>query len=224
YSKDKEEKPSSPPPLWRPSQQEQRPKTRHDHRQQVSQAPPKPAFGSQALPPDRRQSPQLRRDHYHDENQIDRRNEYYRTLRTKARQEGDLMVQCYQQSDEAYRRGNRTSAKELSTKGGDHKRKMESLNAQASAWIFKENNLDCKPGEVDLHGLYVKEAIKYTKEAIVKAQNRGDPEIRLIVGKGLHSDGNVAKIKPALEEFMKKHNLPAEVDPGNAGILTVRLN
>ena len=41
---------------------------------------------------------------------------------------------------------------------------------------------DSKPGEVDLHGLYVKEAITYTDQSIVEARARGDKEIRLIVG------------------------------------------
>ena len=41
---------------------------------------------------------------------------------------------------------------------------------------------DSKPGEVDLHGLYVKEAIAYTDQSILEARARGDTEIRLIVG------------------------------------------
>jgi hypothetical protein len=38
------------------------------------------------------------------------------------------------------------------------------------------------PGEVDLHGLFVKEAIAYTDQNIAEARARGDKEIRLIVG------------------------------------------
>ena len=38
------------------------------------------------------------------------------------------------------------------------------------------------PEEVDLHGLYVKEAITYTDQSIAEARARGDKEIRLIVG------------------------------------------
>ncbi len=41
---------------------------------------------------------------------------------------------------------------------------------------------DSKPGEIDLHGLYVKEAITYTDAALEEAKLRGDSEIRLIVG------------------------------------------
>ncbi|KIK97749.1 hypothetical protein PAXRUDRAFT_135679, partial [Paxillus rubicundulus Ve08.2h10] len=158
-----------------------------------------------------------------DQNQVNQHNEHYTALRAKANEEGDLMGRSFQGSHEAYSRGEGARAKELSEKGKQHERVMESLNAEASAWIFRENNLDSKPGEIDLHGLYVKEAIFYTDRAIQEAQQRGDSEIRLIVGKGLHSNGQVAKIKPAVEDLVKKHNLSAEVDPYNGGVLVVRL-
>lgn len=86
---------------------------------------------------------------------------------------------------------------------------------------------DSKPGEIDLHGLYVKEAIAHTDNAIEQAKRKGDTEVHLIVGtydtllnvdgfpftllttiiragKGLHSQGGIAKIKPAIEELMQK--------------------
>lgn len=83
------------------------------------------------------------------------------------------------------------------------------------------NPQDSNPGEIDLHGLYVKEAIAHTDDAIEQAKRKGDSEIHLIVGtlmlrvhksfteirpvgKGLHSQGGVAKIKPAIESLMQK--------------------
>lgn len=183
-------------------------------------------------------------------------------LRAKANEHGDLMARCFQESHEAYGRGDGAGAKELSEKGKQHERTMESLNAEASAWIFRREcdplsaegharpcdlgqkitwygiadyrfihslssnaRQDSKPGEIDLHGLYVKEAVSYVDKSIQEARQRGDTEIRLIVGKshpnsydktcrhhsimihlgkGLHSDGHVAKIKPAIEDLMKK--------------------
>lgn len=53
-------------------------------------------------------------------------------------------------------------------------------------------------------GLYVKEAIAKTETAVQAAQSRGDSHIRIIVGKGLHSQGHAAKLKPAIEELMVK--------------------
>ncbi|OJA08022.1 hypothetical protein AZE42_08012 [Rhizopogon vesiculosus] len=158
-----------------------------------------------------------------DQDQSNQPNEHYTSLRAKAKHEGAEMAKCFQQSHEAYARRERALAKELSEKGKQHERTMEALNAEASAWIFRENNLDSKPGEVDLHGLYVKEAISYSDKAIKEARQRGDSQIRLIVGKGLHSDGQ-ARIKPAIEKMMGQYNLPTEVDPQNAGVLIVQLD
>ncbi|KIJ18670.1 hypothetical protein PAXINDRAFT_110204 [Paxillus involutus ATCC 200175] len=158
-----------------------------------------------------------------DQNQVNQHNEHYMALRAKANEEGDLMGQSFQGSHEAYSRGEGARAKELSEKGKQHERVMENLNAEASTWIFRGECNDSKPGEIDLHGLYVKEAIFYTDKAIQGAQQQGESEIRLIVGKGLHSSGQVAKIRPAVEDLVKKHNLSAEVDPYNGGVLIVRL-
>jgi len=134
------------------------------------------------------------------------------------------MARTFEQSHAAYARKDGAGAKELSNEGKAHQREMERLNAEASAWIFRENNLDSEPGEVDLHGLYVKEAIAHTDQSIAEARARGDKEIRLIVGKGIHSQNHAAKLKPAIEELMQKHDLAAVIDPQNSGVLIVHLD
>ncbi|EEB96977.1 hypothetical protein MPER_03795 [Moniliophthora perniciosa FA553] len=121
-------------------------------------------------------------------------------------------------------RWQRARAKELSNEGKEHQRQMENLNRKASEWIFIENNKDSAPGEIDLHGLYVKEAIEHTDRALEEAKMNGQREVKLIVGKGLHSTGGVAKLKPAIEALMIKHQLIAEIDPDNAGVLVVQIN
>jgi len=67
--------------------------------------------------------------------------EAYAFLRARAKQEGDLMAQYYRQSQEAYERRDRARAKALSDKGKRHALKMEKLNADACATIFKGNLL-----------------------------------------------------------------------------------
>jgi len=186
---------------------------------------PEPSHPVLAKPePHRVQVPHKHRtEGYVDQNQINQQNEHYTTLRARAKEEGDQMARCFQESHEAYDRRNGALAKQLSEKGKAHKRNMERLNGEASEWIFKENNLDSTLGAVDLHGLYVKEAISFTDRAIQQARRAGDSQIRLIVGKGLHSPQQVAKIKPAMEELIQKHHLLAEVDPNNSGVLIVHL-
>jgi len=159
-----------------------------------------------------------------DQNQLNQQNEHYVSLRARANEEGNQMAQSFEASHEAYERRDGALAKELSNKGKEHQRRMEGWNQQASDWVFAENNKDSKPGEIDLHGLYVKEAIVHTDQAIQEAKQRGDSEIRLIVGKGLHSPGGAAKIKPAIEQLMQNHQLLAEMDPDNAGVLIVHMD
>lgn len=77
-----------------------------------------------------------------------------------------------------------------------------------------------KPGTIDLHRLFIKEAIERTKEAISKAKFQGGTVLRFIVGvsplllfahssqadlgKGLHARDGVPKIRLALETEMQR--------------------
>ncbi|KXN90641.1 hypothetical protein AN958_03881 [Leucoagaricus sp. SymC.cos] len=166
----------------------------------------------------------LSTDTFQDQNLINQQNPRYVSLRSQANEEGDAMARCFEESHQAYSSGDGARAKELSNKGKQHQKHMEELNKQASEWIFHENNRDSQPYEVDLHGLYVREAITYTDRVLQQAQARGDNEIHLIVGKGLHSKNGAAKLKPAIEELMQKYQLSAELDPHNAGVLVVQLD
>ena len=47
------------------------------------------------------------------------------------------MARAFDQSHEAYARKDGVAAKELSNEGKAHRREMERLNAEASAWIFR---------------------------------------------------------------------------------------
>ncbi|KAF7361974.1 Smr domain-containing protein [Mycena venus] len=211
------------PPLGSPSppQQEggwQEVKSEHKPHHAHSPSPPQ---HSPSPPPHRPEHPG--RIHS-DQNQINQHDAHYMKLRADANAEGDKMARCFAESHEAYGRGDGAGAKQLSNEGKEHQAKMNALNKEASDWIFVENNKDSKPGEIDLHGLYVKEAIEHTDRALQEAKQRGDSELHLIVGKGLHSQGHVAKIKPAIEELMQKHELFAELDPHNAGVLICKLD
>ncbi|PBK60957.1 DUF1771-domain-containing protein [Armillaria solidipes] len=182
--------------------------------------PPSQSYGSSPHTPPSPHGPPK----YEDVNQQDQPNEYYIGLRARANKEGDEMARCFDERHKANSRGDRAAAKVLSKQGKIHKQEMEQLNKEASDWIYLENNRDRKPGEIDLHGLYVKEAIARTYAALEEAKLRGDSEIRLIVGKGLHSEGGIAKVRPAIQELMRKYQLVAEFDPSNSGVLVVELN
>ena len=148
----------------------------------------------------------------------------YVQMREAANKEGDKMGQCFDKSQEAYKSGDGSSAKEYSTQGNKHKEERNRLNKQAADWIFEKNNLDNKRDEVDLHGLYVREAVDKTEEAIRNARRSGINPLKVVVGRGTHSKNHVSKMKPAIEDLMRKENLRCKVDPHNAGQLLVYLD
>jgi DNA-nicking Smr family endonuclease len=133
------------------------------------------------------------------------------------------MKQCYQESKEAYKRGDHPRAKELSKKGHHHKDEMARLHAAASAAIFREKNQDRDAYDVDLHGLRVKGAIHYAIKTITNARRDAEPEVRLIVGQGNHAEGGIPRLKPKVQEDLQSHGYRVDVDPKNAGVLIVRL-
>ncbi|TFY78428.1 hypothetical protein EWM64_g5582 [Hericium alpestre] len=100
---------------------------------------------------------------------------------------------------------------------------MQRLDVAACEMLFLANNKHRQLGQVDLHGLKVKEAIQYVERCLTEARQRGDAEIQFIVGKGLHSADGTSKLKPAIEGVLKKQNLVTALHPGNAGMLVVQL-
>ncbi|OCH84467.1 DUF1771-domain-containing protein [Obba rivulosa] len=186
----------------------------HRHEAPVLHQPP-------AAPP---HQPPGHPPHGPNDNEVNHQNEHYQLLRTRASDAYEQMGKCFEESHAAYAAHDGARAKELSEQGKEYRAEMERLNAEAAEWIFKANNEDSKPDEVDLHGLYVREAITYTDRAIQDARVRGDSKIHLIVGKGLHSKDGKAKLRPAIEELIEKHGLVVEVDPHNEGVLIVNLS
>jgi len=149
---------------------------------------------------------------------------HYTSLRASAREKYTQMGSCFERSRAAYSSGDGAGAKDLSQEGHALQAEARRLDAQAAEWIFRKNNEGregTRPREVDLHGLFVREAVEQTESAVKEAKREGEREVRLIVGKGLHSENHVAKIKPAIEELMQKENLTAEIDPSNSGVLIV---
>jgi Domain of unknown function (DUF1771)/Smr domain len=138
-------------------------------------------------------------------------------------------------SQAAFRMGDKKAAKDLSDLGKEEGHEMDRLNRIAADIFFKHNNPNDNGsnrfGLVDLHGLFVKEAMMYAERAIQKELDRvidddtpDTPNTRVenirkaskdvplirgrvrqvvfIVGMGNHSEGHVRKIKPALDEMI----------------------
>ena len=119
-----------------------------------------------------------------------------------------------QQATQAYNEDRKDQAHQLSVASKDLKAQADALDRQAAMQIFNEHNPTSNPNEIDLHGLYVHEATDFLA-------NVRWPEARIIVGKGNPSKDGVAVVKPAVLQFCQEHNLRAEVDPQNSGVIIV---
>ncbi|KAI0268722.1 hypothetical protein BC834DRAFT_866928 [Gloeopeniophorella convolvens] len=105
-----------------------------------------------------------------------------------------------------------------------HREAMRALDAKAAEMAFKENNKGRKQGVIDLHGLYVSEAMSQVKLALESKSvaPRPDNTFRFITGQGRHSTGG-AKIRPALQDFCTKKGLKHTLDSKNQGVVIVEL-
>lgn len=148
--------------------------------------------------------------------------EYHR-LRDLAEQAYGRRQKLSHQSQAAYRSGEKAKAHELSEESKQELVRAEDYNLQAAEYVFRQNNADSASDEIDLHGLYVKEAQWILKKRIYATIQQGESRLRVIVGKGLHSPHGIAKLKPAVEELCDEAGLKNYIDPHNAGVLVIGL-
>ncbi|KAG0172869.1 hypothetical protein DFQ28_009873 [Apophysomyces sp. BC1034] len=145
----------------------------------------------------------------------------YSRLRALAHEEAEKRNQCYERSQAAYHNGDGAEAKELSTQGHYHDNQMKHYNSQAAELVYAQKNQNRPPTEIDLHGLFVHEASKKVEEALERCQRERHDHLVIIVGKGLHSPGNIAKLKPAILELVHKYQVSCEPNRPNPGCIYV---
>lgn len=148
----------------------------------------------------------------------------YKKLRAEADALYDKRHKLSQQLQLAYKLGDGAKAHELSEKLKKILEQAEAKNRQAAEYVFRENNTDSAEDEIDLHGLYVNEAIFFLQNRIANSIRTNQSHLRVIVGKGLHSKNGVAKIKPAVDDMCDECNLRHRIDPNNSGVLEIDLS
>ncbi|GMG40254.1 unnamed protein product [Ambrosiozyma monospora] len=145
----------------------------------------------------------------------------YEKFRKLADQAYQKRSKLSSQSQQAYKSGDKAKAHELSTQAKEQLAIAEQYNRKAAEYVFIQNNLDSDNNDIDLHGLYVKEAEYILKQRIINGIRRGEPKLECIVGKGLHSKNGVAKLKPAIEQLCDEANITNYIDKKNSGVLII---
>lgn len=145
----------------------------------------------------------------------------YKQLRDQAHLAISRKQHLSSESQKAYQRGDKQEAHALSEQAKQAQAESDRLNQQAAEYVFRENNADSAGDEIDLHGLYVKEAEWVLQKRISECVRTGQLHLKVIVGKGLHLANGVAKIKPAVDQLCTELGLRHRVDPHNAGVIVI---
>ncbi|KAG0669795.1 hypothetical protein C6P45_003315 [Maudiozyma exigua] len=145
----------------------------------------------------------------------------YKQLREQAQFHFRNHKQLSSQSQSSYKNGNKAEAKRLSDQSHQEFIRFQQLNNQAAEWVFVENNKDSMSNEIDLHGLYVSEAEYVIKKRLIYGHTHNEQDVRIIVGKGKHSSGGIAKIKPAAEQLCNEAKFQWQIDSKNDGVIIV---
>lgn len=117
----------------------------------------------------------------------------------------------YKKAQEASSQGMKAVAAYYARLGNLHSNKLHEANHRASQKILEATNADKKDANsLDLHLLHVPEAISATQEflserrRVLIARGMKKMQLSLITGRGAHSAGGQAKLKPAIKEFLQK--------------------
>ncbi|CAG8548635.1 5524_t:CDS:2 [Ambispora gerdemannii] len=125
----------------------------------------------------------------------------YRHYRNLAGEQARIRKQVSAQAQIAYKHGDGKKAKELSNKAKEHYKEMENYQ------------------ELDLHGLFVTEALAYTEQRIQHCKSMKAKNLVIIVGQGNHSIDGVSKLKPAVTELINKYQIRCTPNKPNPGCL-----
>ena len=136
----------------------------------------------------------------------------YKEMRQTAIETAKARNKYFQQAAQAYLRGNRAVASNLSQRGRDLDRLMKRQHQEAAAALFEARNgsgSNGSDGSLDLHGLHVAEAIAYVQHHLEQLEGKRR-SCHIIAGAGRHSDhrhlaqGKQARLLPAVVRYLSE--------------------
>lgn len=137
-----------------------------------------------------------------------------RRLRAEANAEAEERTRLMKEADRLFAAGDKQRGHEtmaLAKKAGE---RFHTKNAEAAAAILKNRNAGKGDLYLDLHGLYVAEAERFTTERLDKVASStaqgAHAELELIPGAGHHSAGGKAAVKPAIVALLDKRQYKHE--------------
>ncbi|KAH3855313.1 hypothetical protein DPMN_097879 [Dreissena polymorpha] len=146
----------------------------------------------------------------------------YEDYRGEATLHHRLRHECFQKAQEAHRRGLKQVAAFYSQQGHQHTQRIKEANMRASEHILAERRelLD-EHNTLDLHGLHIDEALVALERIITQKISERRKHLIVITGRGAHSRGGVARLRPAVLQYLKKQQYSYSEE--QTGVLKVSL-
>jgi DNA-nicking Smr family endonuclease len=133
--------------------------------------------------------------------------EHARVLRRDAHELRNKAKAASEQSKHEYQFGSKNQAKVLSNQKASLYEEMNKKNLQAAKLIFNHYNQQKSDDVIDLHELFVHEALQYLEEKLDQCRSANILQLEVITGAGNNSPQHIPRIKPEVEAFARKHNL-----------------
>lgn len=126
---------------------------------------------------------------------------------TSARKLGQL-------AQNAYLKGDHEGARKYSQQKNEQYSMAYSKRAKACENAFSRNNQHRAVDEIDLHGLYVDEALDKLSKRIRVCRNEGYQSLNVVTGLGNHSPSGVPKIRPKVLEYLDSQGISYNTNGG----------
>ncbi|KAM9857245.1 NEDD4-binding protein 2 [Aulostomus maculatus] len=136
----------------------------------------------------------------------------YADFRAEANLQRERQLESFSKAKEAYNQGRKEVASFYTQQGQMHGLRMREANHRAAVQIFERVNSSLLPKNIlDLHGLHVNEALMHLAQ-VLKDKSREHqqglcrPQLSVITGRGNHSQGGVARIRPAVKSYLTSNH------------------